>query len=278
VTLALCRYAGSKQAICSNLFHVMARVKEENPVGTLRRFNRYLTPTLGAGSDFYYAILNNIADEYVGTDLNPAVVAAHQATKESLTALLGGLRTISDTTLEQCKELYLAQRTAAPTSTMAQAVRFLFLIGSGVNGIWRESAKSGYNVPFGKRYTLSPAAQDRITQCSQVLNQAPTTLTVCDFAETLAQAKEGDLVYIDPPFYKSNFRYVSTWGAKEHQRLALHAKEARNRGASVFISNSDCPETRLTYTGIYHPIEVRSDVATSVKGRGLRRELLIEVT
>jgi len=269
VTLALCRYAGSKQAICSNLFAVMTRAAP--------RFNRYLTPTLGAGSDFYYAILNNIADEYVGTDLNPAVVAAHQATKESLTALLGGLRTISDTTLEQCKELYLAQRTAAPTSTMAQAVRFLFLIGSGVNGIWRESAKSGYNVPFGKRYTLSPAAQDRITQCSRVLNQAPTTLAICDFADTLAQAKEGDLVYIDPPFYKSNFRYVSTWGTKEHQRLALHAKEARNRGASVFISNTDCPETRLTYTGIYHPIEVRSDVSTSAKGRGLRRELLIEV-
>jgi len=269
VTLALCRYAGSKQAICSNLFAVMTRAAP--------RFNRYLTPTLGAGSDFYYAILNNIADEYVGTDLNPAVVAAHQATKESLTALLGGLRTISDTTLEQCKELYLAQRTAAPTSTMAQAVRFLFLIGSGVNGIWRESAKSGYNVPFGKRYTLNPAAQDRITQCSRFLNQAPTTLTTCDFADTLVQAKEGDLVYIDPPFYKSNFRYVSTWGTKEHQRLASQAKEARNRGASVFISNTDCPETRLTYTGIYHLIEVRSDVSTSAKGRGLRRELLIEV-
>lgn len=270
MTLALCRYAGSKQAICSNLFEVMTRA--------ISKFNRYLTPTLGAGSDFYYAILNNIADEYIGTDLNPAVVAAHQVTKDSLTALLGHLRTIGNLTDEQCKELYLAQRTATPTTPMAQAVRFLFLIGSGVNGIWRESAKSGYNVPFGKRYTLSPAAQDRITQCSRVLNQAPTTLATCDFTDTLTQAKEGDLVYIDPPFYKSNFRYVSTWGIKEHQRLALHAKEARNRGASVFISNTDCPETRLTYTGIYHPIEVRSDVSTSAKGRGLRRELLIEVT
>ena len=270
MTLALCRYAGSKQAICSNLFEAMTRAAP--------RFNRYLTPTLGAGSDFYYAILNNIADEYIGTDLNPAVVAAHQVTKDSVTALLGHLEIIGNLTLEECKELYYAQRQPATTAALGQAIRFLFLIGSGVNGIWRESVKSGYNVPFGKRYTLSPAAQDRIIQCSQVLNQAPTTLATCDFADTLAQAKEGDLVYIDPPFYKSNFRYVSTWGAKEHQRLALHAKEARNRGASVFISNTDCPETRLTYTGIYHPIEVRSDVSTSAKGRGLRRELLIEVT
>lgn len=269
MTLALCRYAGSKQAICSNLFAVMTR--------TTPRFNRYLTPTLGAGSDFYYAILNNIADEYIGTDLNPAVVTAHQVTKELPATLTSHLLCLSKLTEEQCQELYLAQRTAAPTSTFAQAVRFLFLIGSGVNGIWRESVKSGYNVPFGKRYTLSPTAQDRITQCSRVLNQAPTTLATCDFADTLAQAKEGDLVYIDPPFYKSKFRYVSTWGNKEHQRLALHAKEARNRGASVFISNTDCPEARLTYTGIYHPIEVRSDVSTSAKGRGLRRELLIEV-
>lgn len=269
MTLALCRYAGSKQAICSNLFAVMTQ--------TTPRFNRYLTPTLGAGSDFYYAILNNIADEYIGTDLNPVVVAAHSVAKHNVNELIAQLHMRSGLTESECKDLYMRLRRSEQQSDMGQAVRFLFLIGSGVNGIWRESVKSGYNIPFGKRYTLSPAAQDRITQCSRVLNQAPTTLATCDFADTLAQAKEGDLVYIDPPFYKSNFRYVSTWGTKEHQRLALHAKEARNRGASVFISHTDCPETRSTYTGIYHPIEVRSDVSTSAKGRGLRRELLIEV-
>jgi len=274
VTLALCRYAGSKQAICSMLFSAMQRLP---PTRGFRRFNRYLTPTLGSGADFYYAIANNVADEYVGTDLNPAVVAAHQTVKQSPEALLCHLKTISNLTLEGCQELYRVQRKASPTSTMAQAVRFLFLIGSGVNGIWRESVKSGYNIPFGKRYKLSPSGQDRLRQCSSLLNQAPTTLTTCDFSSTLAQAKEGDLVYIDPPFYGSKFRYVSTWNQQEHQRLALHAKEARNRGATVFISNADCPETRATYTGIYHPIEVRSDVSTSAKGRGLRRELLIEV-
>jgi len=251
------------------MFEVMTRA---NP-----RFNRYLTPTLGAGSDFYYAILNNIADEYIGTDLNPAVVAAHSVVKRNVTELLGQLHMRSDLTESECKDLYMRLRRSEQQSDMGQAVRFLFLIGSGVNGIWRESVKSGYNIPFGKRYKLSPSGQDRLRQCSSLLNQAPTTLTTCDFSSTLAQAKEGDLVYIDPPFYGSKFRYVSTWNQQEHQRLALHAKEARNRGATVFISNADCPETRATYTGIYHPIEVRSDVSTSAKGRGVRRELLIEV-
>jgi len=271
MSLALCRYAGSKAGHISILLNLMLSRLPAKP-------SRYITPTLGSGADLYAAIESDIP-EYLASDLNQHLVAAHQVVKDdsdSLMRWLAGLESLSE---DECKKLYYSWR-ATPDfeSPIAQAGRFLYLIACGVNGIWRESKKSGYNIPFGKRFSFSP---DRLRRCSEVLNKAQGQINTCDFADTLAQARPGDLIYLDPPFVDSTPMYLGPWKLDEHRRLFAAALNAKSLGANVFISNSDKPGTREIYQGRYHEIRVARTVEPGSKLKAAKRipaqEVLIEI-
>jgi DNA adenine methylase len=235
--------------------------------------DRYVTPTLGSGSDLYLAIQSGIPS-YLASDLNQHLVAAHLAARDNVDDLIEWLLPMQLLDEDDCRKTYASWKSWAPGSSLDGARRFLFLIGCGVNGIWRESKKSGYNVPFGKRFSFAP---DRLKLCSQLLNKVPGQIIAADFADTLQQARQGDLVYVDPPFVDSTPMYLGPWPLTEHERLFKSASEAKEQGASVFISNSDKPDTRAIYKGRYHEVRVSRTVAPTAARRAPAQEVLIEI-
>jgi len=263
---ALFRYAGSKAKTCELIFAVMLK-RCPNP-------QRYITPTLGSGADLYFAIESKLAMEYVGSDCNKALITAHSQVAQNPEHVIDRLtqHLAGDSRLNF--EYHKAH--SEHSDPLAEATRTLFLLACGYNGLWRESKKSGYNVPFGKRFSFDA---DKIRCCSLLLNSAPVTLTACDFEQTLAQAGSGDLVYIDPPFHMTAAHYQYKWSDDEHRRLYRAARAAKERGASVWISNSNRPEALALYpdAAAYHTIEVKRIVAPKATMRKPTTEVLIEV-
>ncbi len=131
----------------------------------------------------------------------------------------------------------------------------------GFNGLCRYNLKGKYNVPFG-RYVKPyfPLFEMRyFHQKSQ-----NTTFINKDFTETFSIAKQGDLIYCDPPYapivQTSNFTSYThkKFSMAEQYLLADLARCSAKRGISVLISNHDTEEMRRIYQGseiISYPVQ-----------------------
>jgi DNA adenine methylase len=103
------------------------------------------------------------------------------------------------------------------------------------------------------------------------------------FAHVLNDAKEGDFVYFDPPYYPlsktSSFTcYSGSFLEKEQEQLADVFKELDEMGCKIMLSNSDTQFIR----GLYDPkrfnvqtVEARRAINSKAEKRGAVTELLV---
>lgn len=104
---------------------------------------------------------------------------------------------------------------------------FLFLSRAGFNGMMRFSKKGGWNIPFCKKPDrFAPAYITKI--CNQVRNVSSVIrekhweFNTAYFADTIARAGEGDLIYCDPPYYGRYVDYYNGWTEQDEEAL-FHA-------------------------------------------------------
>lgn len=150
-------------------------------------------------------------------------------------------------------ETYYELRTTFNTTeqgSLHRAALFLYLNRHGYNGLCRYNDKGLFNVPFG-RYVRPYFPEDELHAAARVLVCAK--ITQQDFAEVLATAGPGDVVYCDPPYVPLSATASFTayaaggFGPADHERLARAARSAAERGATVAISNHDTNFTRTLY-------------------------------
>ena len=110
---------------------------------------------------------------------------------------------------------------------------FIFLSRAGFNGMMRFNRKGEWNIPFCKK--PDRFAQAYITKiCNQiksadtVLRRYDWTFYNQDFLETIRQAKKGDLIYCDPPYFGRYVDYYNGWTETDEENLfkALSETEA----------------------------------------------------
>ncbi len=101
---------------------------------------------------------------------------------------------------------------------------FLFLNRAGFNGMIRFNRKGDFNIPFCRK-------PDRFAQAyvTKIANQVQATsdlfqgrrfnLAVQDFETTILEAREGDIVYCDPPYIARHADYYNGWGDEDERRL-----------------------------------------------------------
>lgn len=101
---------------------------------------------------------------------------------------------------------------------------FLFLSRSGFNGMMRFGSKKGnWNIPFCKK--PNRFAQSYTTK---IVNQVAAVQKVISpswqfenkqFSEIIPLAKEGDIIYCDPPYYGRHVDYYNGWTEKDEELL-----------------------------------------------------------
>lgn len=106
---------------------------------------------------------------------------------------------------------------------------FLFLNRSCFNGVMRFNRKGEFNVPFGhKPHRFSKAYITKISnQVDWVAYQMcgkNWEFQVANWRDTLAQSREGDFVYMDPPYTGRHTDYYNSWSTKEAEELASYIK------------------------------------------------------
>ncbi|WP_459192259.1 DNA adenine methylase [Halosimplex sp. J119] len=259
------KWAGGKRQLLDELY---ARFPDS--------FERYHEPFFGGGAVFFdlepaAATVN---------DTNPRLVNFYEQVRDRPEALIERLREFRDPEAEPDPELEFAGETrrgkaveqyyyqqrarfneraygdgwpGSDGDRLEEAALLLYLNRTCYNGLYRENADGGFNVPIGRYADPDWVQAERIRAASRAL--AGTEVRNGDFSYVLDVAERGDLVYFDPPYEPmsptADFAEYSAEGfdREDQQRLLEVASELDDRGVSVVLSNSGVMYERYDEAG-----------------------------
>lgn len=101
---------------------------------------------------------------------------------------------------------------------------FIFLSRAGFNGMMRFNRKGEWNIPFCKKPDRFAPAYitkicNQITESRKIIEQYDWSFCKQDFLETIKMAKEGDLIYCDPPYLGRYVDYYNGWTEDDEKNL-----------------------------------------------------------
>src|ERR1041385_6945188 len=167
-------------------------------------YSRYIEPFAGSAAAFF-AIAPQDA---VLADINCELIQTYRAICQAPSAVFRRLHQFSTG-----KDEYYSVRAMRPTHAVTKAARFVYLNRFCFNGLYRTNIDGDFNVPYGAPKTLNLPDLVRFQACARLLRCA--TLVDADFREVLAKVREGDFVYLDPPYAVSHRRVFIQY-AKGH--------------------------------------------------------------
>ena len=193
-----------------------------------KEINTYYEPFLGGGS-VLHELLNRIysgeikCNKIICSDINPDLIGLWNMLKNNrqelydyyvsqhLEILRRGeeARKTTDNEEEITKAmgtLYYENReklNSLPFGDHDRIKLFFWITRMCFNGLIRYNSKGKFNAPFhvANRQGISPAElQKTFDLWSKVLDGVDITFTCDSYENTIADAKEGDVIYMDPPY------------------------------------------------------------------------------
>jgi DNA adenine methylase len=168
-----------------------------------REYNAYFEPFLGGGSVF----LEASPKRAFLSDLNPSLINFYVSLRdepESLVLLAEEYEVEFNGLISQEAKKAFYYEVRQEFNDLREhigsqnAARFLFLNKTAFNGLYRESSKGEFNVPFNNKVTLKLFERENIFANSLALKGV--SLESSSFLEVVSRVNEGDLVYFDPPY------------------------------------------------------------------------------
>ena len=238
------------------------------------RFGRYFEPFVGGGA-LFFALRPPAA---VLTDVNARLIRTYRGVKNDVEQVIRLLESYP----HDPQFFYELRDRDVDSGTDAEvAAWFIYLNKVGFNGLYRVNRKNRFNVPFGRHKNPAICDEATLRSCSAALESA--ALEVADFADAVADAGPGDLVYFDPPYVPlsvtSNFTSYASggFGPDAQVRLRDLALSLKQRGVHVILSNSSADFVRDLYQPSFITTEVSATrlVNSKVTRRGAITELVI---
>lgn len=239
---------------------------------------RLVEPFVGSG-----AVFLGVAPRpggYLLGDANPDLVTLYRrlvATPEAFVEEVRALFTPETNTREGYNALRAAFNAMEPGAA-GRAPIFVYLNRHAFNGIHRVNRAGAMNVPFGKYARTSPPVDEMLAFARFA---AGAEFENKDFRVIMASAKEGDVVYCDPPYVPlsptASFDGYAAGGfsARDQRDMAELCVELSRRGVPVLVSNHDTPFTRDIYKDAeIEAIDVRRSIAAASGSRGKAPEVL----
>lgn len=159
-----------------------------------QKFENYYEPFLGGASIFFYLKSKGlIKNKSYLSDSNKDLINTYRVIKNKLPELKKVLKTHYDSHDE-----YYRIREQVYEDPIERAAQFLFLNKTSFNGIYRVNRNGRYNVPYGKRNLKTLYDFEHLEQISLILDK--TFFSSKDFKDRCKKPKEGDFVFIDPPY------------------------------------------------------------------------------
>jgi len=254
-----------------------------NYLPTLIDINTYYEPFVGGGALFFYL---SPASSVIN-DVNANLIRAYRTVKDKPNELITFVKKLEYDYLkrgEDNRRIYYYkirdEFNNGVSSEIKKTAYLIFLNATGYNGMYRENSQGEYNIPFGKYHRPRSLDEDNLLNVSKLLQK--TRILNTDYSQAVKDAKRGDFVYLDPPYYPlsetSHFtKYNGNhFSETDHIRLKDTFCDLVNRGCKVLLSNSDTSFIRKIYKDYRkEKIQASRSVNCKAKGRGKITELLI---
>jgi DNA adenine methylase len=231
-------------------------------------FGKYYEPFVGAGTLYFYLK----PKKALISDINFGLTRAYSAIKEDPCSVDVFLKSIPHN-----RVAYEALRSVDPgmlTEPQA-AARFIYLMKSCFNGVYRENKAGKFNTPWGDKVYRLPDRLDlenikRQLQGTQVKN--------VDFEQAVSDARSGDFIYFDPPYPQGRYRgeFGRPFTESDLMRLLRVCDELSKRRVKIMLSyvESEFVARQLKGWNVFEISPTRS-VAMNVSSRGRSKEIVV---
>lgn len=203
-------------------------------------FRRYHEPFLGGGALFFeLARLQRLNGVSRLSDINESVIHAYIGVRDDVSKVTSLLKAHQ---AKHSEDYYYAMRVRRPRASAARAARLIYLNKTCYNGLHRENSKGMFNTPMGSYENPRICDEENLLAVSRALSQA--NIQARSFTTIGRQAREGDLIYFDPPYHPvsstASFTSYSRQGFDEEGQRALAAlfRKLDRRGVKLILSNS----------------------------------------
>lgn len=242
----LVKWAGGKTWLTKNhpyVFHNKESLKNEDTNPKSIEFNRYIDPFLGGGAVFRYLE----PSKSILSDVNEELIAFYKCLKLVPEELYNEVKSYFN---NHSKEYYYYTRSTLEKKELKIAARFLYLNYTCYNGIYRVNKSNLFNVPIGDRSVYHYRLEDFVSK-SNLLQQSD--IKTQDFRKTISEAKQNDLLYIDPPYVTKNNKTFNKYSPKvfswkDQVDLSMLLQLKHDEGVNIIISNINDSEIRDLYS------------------------------
>lgn len=269
--------------------------------GGKRRFVDQIIKVIGCDCENYFepflggaAVLYRInAKNYYCSDINEELINFYNVVKNNCGGLVKELKT--NFIKNHSKDFYTKIRNMdrdhekfSKSSDVFRAARFIYLNKTCFNGLWRVNSKGENNVPMGSYKRPNILNEENLKEASKFFNTHNISFKLCSFEQCVKNAKEGDLVYFDPPYDveegQNSFTEYSKSGFNRdsQKKLKKLCDKLIIKGARIAVSNSDTEFIRKLYSGdeyvtytIYNKIVSNRTIGANPSSRKKVTELLI---
>lgn len=238
--------------------------------------NRYFEPFVGGGAVFFDLMPINATI----SDLNNELITTYVVIRDNAEKLIKSLKKHKVN-----KEYFLKVRARdiSKLSDVEIASRFIFLNRTSFNGLYRVNKKGQFNVPFGKYNNPLICDEKNLKRISISLKNIE--IKHQDYKKAVKDAKKGDFIYFDPPYYPisktASFTSYTAEAFLEKEQIELRDTfvELHKRGCFVMLSNSDTPFINEIYSKIkgvkINKIVAGRAINSKASGRGKITEVLL---
>lgn len=212
----------------------------------------YIEPFVGGGAMLFHMLTKhqNI-QRVVINDVNKDLIRCYQLVKEAPSVLIELLKPLEQRYHEldedERKDYYYEVRREYNNIELTadeRAAHLIFLNHTCFNGLYRENANGGFNVPFGRYKKPKICNEEVIMADHEVLTKVD--IYCGDYKSMFSHLGKGyNYVYLDPPYRpllgSTNFKDYSkcSFGDKEQVELKSFCDRLTARGCKLMLSNSD---------------------------------------
>ena len=212
----------------------------------------FIEPFVGGGAMLFHMLTThpNIR-RVVINDINKDLIRCYQLVKENPQTLIELLEPFEQRYYELNEEarrqyFYEVRReyNNAELTADQRAAYLIFLNHTCFNGLYRENASGGFNVPFGRYKKPRICNADVIMADHEVLKRVD--IYCGDYQDVFPHLGKGyNFVYLDPPYRpllgSDNFKQYSKSGFGDPEQVELKAfcDRLTDRGCHLMLSNSD---------------------------------------
>ena len=247
----------------------------EQIIPRLPKGKRLIEPFMGSGSVF----LNSDYIHYILGEKNPYLIQLFKLVQEQGPDFIQYCAQWFTPEYNQKEKYYALRDTFNQTEDQTlKAALLLYLNRHGYNGLCRFNSKGIYNVPFGLYLKPNFPEKEMLRFHQKTKN---CDFIHCDYQQTFAMAKPGDVIYCDPPYHpisktaKFTLYTKGSFDETDQAELARLAESTSHRGIHVLISNHDTEFTRNLYQNAQDIYAF--DVQRSIASRAAQRVSVKEV-